>query len=176
MLVSSLTKLHTPCQTLSFSAGNKEQPLFKSVSRLNPVFQLILTVTIVIVNMGWNRGFSLVADLNKGFFWLTLLNLNVWQGVCSFCRLDTNILIGTSVLNCQTLETLVLQIKTILWRELGGIIFFLYMWAKYEPIWSDFTAQTVTLGANLLVMARIIPQNAHRELFFGLKVAFSKDI
>ena len=66
MLVSSLTTLHTPRQTLSFSTVSKEQPLFKSVTGLNPVFQPILTVTIVTVNMGWNTGFSLVADLNKG--------------------------------------------------------------------------------------------------------------
>ncbi len=50
------------------------------------------------------------------------------------------------------------------------------MWAKYELIWSDITAQTVTLGANLLVMAQTIPQNAHRVFFFLLKVAFTKDI
>ena len=47
MLVFSLTELHTPHQTLSFSTVGKEQPLFKSVTRLNPVFQPILTVTIV---------------------------------------------------------------------------------------------------------------------------------
>ena len=39
------------------------------------------------------------------------------------------------------------------------------MWAKYEPIWSDITAQTVTLGANLLVMAQTIPQNGQRFFF-----------
>ena len=50
------------------------------------------------------------------------------------------------------------------------------MWAKYELIWSDITAQTVTLGANLLVMAQTIPQNAHRAFFFLPKVAFTKDI
>ena len=50
------------------------------------------------------------------------------------------------------------------------------MWAKYELIWSDITAQTVTLGANLLVMAQTIPQNAHRVFFFLPKVAFTKDI
>ena len=44
MLVSSLTTQHTPCQTLSFSTVGKNQPLFKSVTRLNPVFQHILTV------------------------------------------------------------------------------------------------------------------------------------
>jgi hypothetical protein len=51
------------------------------------------------------------------------------------------------------------------------------MWAKYELIWSDITAQTVTLVANLLVMAQTIPQNAHQVFFFFLpKVAFTKDI
>ena len=54
--------------------------------------------------------------------------------------------------------------------------FLLYLWAKYEPIWSDFTAKTVTLGANLLVKAQIIPQNAKCALFFLPKVVFSKDI
>ena len=49
------------------------------------------------------------------------------------------------------------------------------MWAKYELIWSDIAAQTVTLGANLLVMAQTIPQNAHRVCFFLPKVAFTKD-
>ena len=60
MLVSSLTELHIPRQTLSSSIVSKEQPLFKSATRLNPVFQPLLTVTIVTVNMGWNTGFSLV--------------------------------------------------------------------------------------------------------------------
>ena len=65
MSVSSLTELHTSRQTLSFSIVSKEQPLFFSVTRLNPVFQPILSVTIVTVNMSWNTGFSLVTDLNK---------------------------------------------------------------------------------------------------------------
>ena len=99
MLVSSLTELRTPQQTLSFSIVSKEQPLFKSVTRLNPVFQPILTVTIVTVNMGWNTGFSLVTDLNKCCSLLTVLKLNGWQGVCSSVRLNTEIFIGTSVLN-----------------------------------------------------------------------------
>ena len=50
------------------------------------------------------------------------------------------------------------------------------MWAKYEPIWSDITAQTVTLDANLLVTAQTIPQNPQRAFLFLPKVAFSKDI
>ena len=38
-------------------------------------------------------------------------------------------------------------------KKIGWYTFFLlYLWAKYELIWSDITAQTVTLGANLLVM------------------------
>ena len=65
MLVSSLTELHTPQQTISFVIVSKKQPLFKSVTGLNPVFQPILTVTIVKVNMGWNTWFYLVADLKK---------------------------------------------------------------------------------------------------------------
>ena len=95
-----------PCQTLSFSTISMEPHLFQSVNRLNPVFQPILTVTIVTVNMGWNTGFISVTDLNKGCSLLTLLKLNVRQGVCSSVRLDTNIFIGTSVLNCQILKTL----------------------------------------------------------------------
>ena len=50
------------------------------------------------------------------------------------------------------------------------------MWAKYELIWSDITAQTVTLGANLLVIAQTIPQNAQRKVFILSKIAFTKDI
>ena len=87
--------------------------MFQSVTRLNPVFQPILTVTIVTVNKGWNTGFSPVTDLNKDCSLLRMLKLNVCQGVCSFVRLDTNIFIGTSVLNCQTLKTLFLQILVI---------------------------------------------------------------
>ena len=47
--------------------------------------------------MGWNTGFSPVTDLNKECSLLMVLKLNVWRGVCSVVRLDTNILIGTSV-------------------------------------------------------------------------------
>ena len=50
------------------------------------------------------------------------------------------------------------------------------MWAKYEPIWSDITAQTLTLEANLLVMAQTILQSAHRMCFYLPKVAFTEDI
>ena len=127
MSVSSLTELHTPRQTLSFSIVSKEQPLFKSATRLDPVFQSILTSTIVTVNMGWNIWFSPVTDLNKGCSLLKVLKPNVWQGVCSYVRLDTNILIGTSVLNCQTIKSLflqILEIKTIFSKKLGCIHFF----------------------------------------------------
>ena len=167
--MSSLTELHTPRQTVNFSTLSKEQPLFKSVIRLNPVFQPILTSTIVTVNIGWNTLFSMVTDLNKGCSLLTVLKLNVRRGIWRYLRLDTDILIGTSVLNCQTLKTLFLQIlviKMIFSRKLGGIHYFLlYLWAKYELIWSDTTAQTVTLGANLLVKAQTIPQKANCVLF-----------
>ena len=83
MLVSSVTELHTPCQTLSFSTISKQQHLFQSVTMLNPVFHPILTVTIVTVNMGWNTGFNLVTDLNNGCSLLKMLKLNVCRGVCS---------------------------------------------------------------------------------------------
>ena len=125
--MSSLTELHTLCQTLSFSTITKEQPLFKSVTGLNHVFKPILTVTIVTVDMGWNTGFSLVTDWNKCFFLLKVLKLNDWQEVCSSVSLDTDIFIGTSVLNCQTIKSLFLQIlkiKTIFSRKLGCIHFF----------------------------------------------------
>ena len=98
------------------------EPLFKSVTGLNHVFQPILTVTIVTVNMGWNTGFSLVTDWNKCCSWLRVLKLNDWQGVCSSVGLDTNIFIGTSVLNCQTIKSLFLQIlelKMIFFKKTG---------------------------------------------------------
>ena len=61
-------------------------------------------------------------------------------------------------------------------KKIGWYTFFLlYLWAKYELIWSYITAQTVTLG-HLLVMAQTIPQNAHGMFFFLLKVVFTKDI
>ena len=49
------------------------------------------------------------------------------------------------------------------------------MWAKYELKWSDNNAQTVPLGANLLVMAQTLPQNAH-QVFFYAKSCVSKEI
>ena len=54
--------------------------------------------------------------------------------------------------------------------------FLLYLWAKYELIWSYITAQTAALVANLLVMAQTIPQNAHRVGFFLPKVPLTQDI
>ena len=74
--MSSLTELHTTSQTLRFSTVSKEQHLFKSITRLNPVFQPILTVTIATVNMGWNTEFNLETDLNKGCSLPTMLKLN----------------------------------------------------------------------------------------------------
>ena len=127
MSVSSLKEMHTPCQTLSFSTVSKEQHLPKSVSKLNPVFQPILTVTTVTANMGWNTGFSPITDLNKGCSLLTMLKPNVWKVVCSSARLFTDIFIGTSVLNCQTpksLFLLILVIQMISSRKLSGIHFF----------------------------------------------------
>ena len=47
--------------------------------------------------MGWNTGFNLITDLNKGSSLLMVLKLNVWQRVCSVVGLDTTILIGTRV-------------------------------------------------------------------------------
>ena len=78
---------------------------------------------IVTVNMDWNTGFSPITNLNKGCSLLTVLKLYVWQGVCSSVRLDTDIFIETSVLNCQTLKILYLQIlviKMFFSRKLGG--------------------------------------------------------
>ena len=80
MLVSRLTELNTPRQTLGFSTVNKEQPLFKPVARQSPVFQSILTVTIVTVNMGRNTGFSPINNLYKGCSLLTVLKTSVWRG------------------------------------------------------------------------------------------------
>ena len=51
------------------------------------------------------------------------------------------------------------------------------MWAKYEPIWTNVIAQTVILGANMLVKAQTIPQHAKCALLFiSPKVAFTKYI
>ena len=102
-----------PRQTLFFSTVSKEQPLYKLLIGLNRVFKPVLTVTIVTVNMGWNTGFCLATDLNKGCALLTVLKPHVWRGVCSSVRLEINILIGTSVLNCQTLKTPFLKILVI---------------------------------------------------------------
>ena len=60
-------------------------------------------------------------------------------------------------------------------KKIGWYTFFLlYMWAKYESIWSDITAQTMTLDANLLVMAQTIPQNPQRAFFFNQKLRLLK--
>ena len=50
----------------------------------------------------------------------------------------------------------------------------IYLWAKYELIWSDITAQTVTLSADLLVMAQTIHQNTKRVFFFKQKLRVLK--
>ena len=66
--------------------------------------------------------------------------------------------------NCQNLKTLLLKILVIkndfCQENCVVYIFSPLPVAKYEPIWTDFTAQTVILGANLLVKAKTIPQNA----------------
>ena len=80
------------------------------------------SVTIVTVNIGQNTWFNPVTDLNKGCSLLTMLKPNVCQGVCSSVRLNTDIFIGTSVLNRRTQKILV--IKMIFSRKLGGIHFF----------------------------------------------------
>ena len=43
-------------------------------------------------------------------------------------------------------------------------------------MFSDISAPTVTLGANLFLKGQTIPQNAKRVLFFLLNVEFTKDI
>ena len=53
--------------------------------------------------------------------------------------------------------------------------FSLYLWAKYELIWTNFTAQTVILKSNTLVQAQTIPQSANCSLLFRPKVAFTQD-
>ena len=41
--------------------------------------------------------------------------------------------------------------QKVFFKKIGWYtFFFLYMWAKYEPIWLNITAQTVTLDSNLL--------------------------
>ena len=63
-------------------------------------------------------------------------------------------------------------------NEIGvSTILLLYLWAKYEGIWTNFTAESVILGANLLLKAQTIPQNAKCSLFFfSPKVLFNEDI
>ena len=68
--------------------------------------------------MGWNTGFSLVTDLNKGCSLLFVLKPKVWQGVCSVVRLNTNILIGTSVWGLEGPKT-VLEISHFLSYIIG---------------------------------------------------------
>ena len=124
-MCSSAVEHNSPYKNVSVQSNRTAYSLpnirlFKAVTRLNPVFQPILTGAIVTVNMGWNTGFSIVTHLNKGCSLLTVLKPNVCSGVCSSVRLDTDIFIGTSVLNCQTIKTLfllILVIKTIFSRK-----------------------------------------------------------
>ena len=73
-------------------------------------------------------------------------------------------------LNGQNLKTLLLQIfknQNKFFKKIWCYTFFLlYLWEKYELIRTAFTSKTVTLGANLLVKAQTIPQNANCEFFF----------
>ena len=59
-------------------------------------------------------------------------------------------------LNRQTLKILLSpnsRSQNDFFHEIGLYTFILiYLWAKYEPIWTDFTAQRMILGANLLVI------------------------
>ena len=84
--------------------------------------------------------------------------------IWNFCNIEL------CELNCQTLRTLFSQHSSNqndFFKKIGWYTFCLrYIWAKYELICSDITAQTVTLDANLLVMAQTIPQNSQRVFFF----------
>ena len=46
--------------------------------------------------------------------------------------------------------------------------FLLYLWAIYELIWLDITAQTVTLGAKIFKNIKSNPRNPKCAQFFGL--------
>ena len=105
---------------------------------------MIIPCTTETVNMGWNTGFSPVTDLDKGFSLLTMLKLNVCWGVCSSVGLDTDILIGTSVLKCQTLKLL----------------------------FSPNSSNQMIFSRKLLGMAQTIPQNAHWVIFFYQKLRY----
>ena len=64
-----------------------------------------------------------------------------------------------------------------MFKKIGWYTFFLlYIWAKYEIIWSNVTAQSVTLGANFLVKPKPYIKTPSVCYFFYLKVAFTKDI
>ena len=63
------------------------------------------------------------------------------------------------------------SIQNDFFKKIGWYKFFLlYILAKYESIWCDISAQTVTLDANLLFMAQTIPQNPHRAFVFDQKL------
>ena len=98
------------------------------------------------------------SELNIVCSLLRMLKPNVWQEVCGSVRLDTDIFIGTSVLNCQTLKSVFLQIqviKMIFSRKFGGIHFsplpvgkrWAYMVRYYCPN-SDFRCQLACYGPN----------------------------
>ena len=60
------------------------------------------------------------------------------------------------MLKSQTLKTLFSpnsSNQNYIFKKIGWYTFFLlYLWAKYELIWLVITAQTATLGANMLVV------------------------
>ena len=57
--------------------------------------------------------------------------------------------------------SLPILVTKMIFPEIGWYTFFpLYLWAKYEPLGTDFTVQQVILSANMLVQAQTIPQNS----------------
>ena len=61
--------------------------------------------------------------------------------------------------NGKTLKTRLLQVllTTIIFSsKFGGKHFPLYLWVRYEPVWTDFNAQKLILSVNLLVEAQTI--------------------
>ena len=88
-----------------------------------------------------------------------MLKLDAWQGLFSSVRLDRHFYSAW----CAQLPDSKITFSPNSSNQND------FLWAKYELIWSDITAQTVTLGANLLGMAQTIPQNAQRMVFFKTK-------
>ena len=108
MLVSSLTELHTPRQTLSFN----------------------------------------------------IVSYCYWTEPCFPAHIDCY------YCNSQYGLEHRVQSSNLLKQSRWYKFFPLYLWAKYELIWTNFTAQTVISSANMLVQAQTIPQNAKCWFFF----------